>query len=120
MDDASDRFALLTSDEIAAAPTIIANAQGDGEFVSPAPPDAPEPPHTHPALGLPTAAFEYRDANGALLQIICRFDPPGQRKQIVPCTLWRDAAGLRWRWRGHPAPNPAMGSTGLQPVLTPL
>jgi putative DNA primase/helicase len=109
MDDASDKFVPLTLDEIAAAPAAAAPTPDDDELVSPVPPDAPEPPQTHPALGPPTVAFVYRDANGATLQLICRFDPPGQRKQIVPCTLWRDVLGLRWRWRGLPAPRPLYG-----------
>ena len=79
------------------------------ELVSPIPPDAPEPPHSHPKWGRPTARWTYRDANGAMLQIVLRFDPPGERKQFLPCTLWRHAAGLRWRWKGLPAPRPLYG-----------
>ena len=89
MDDASDKFA--------------------PELVSPVPPDAPEPPRSHPKWGKPSGSWTYYDTNGATLQFIFRFDPPSERKQFLPCTLWRDAAGLRWRWKGLPAPRPLYG-----------
>ncbi len=53
----------------------------------------------------------YRDANGAMLQIVFRFDPPDERKQFLPCTLWRDAKGLRWHWKGLPAARPLYAVT---------
>ena len=111
MDDAFDKFAPLTKDEIAASPRIAPDApeRGDGALVSPVPPDAPEPPRSHPQWGEPTGSWTYRDASGATLQVISRFDPPGQRKQFSPCTLWRTAKGLRWRWKGLPAPRPLYG-----------
>jgi putative DNA primase/helicase len=79
------------------------------ELVSPIPPDAPKPPRSHPKWGRPTARWTYRDANGAMLQIVFRFDPPDERKQFLPCTLWRDAKGLRWLWKGLPSPRPLYG-----------
>ena len=111
MDEAPNKFAPLTEDEFAAPPTVGPKAPEleDGELASPIPPDAPEPPRSHPKWGKPTARWTYRDANGATLQIVFRFDPPDERKQFLPCTLWRDAKGLRWRWKGLPAPRPLYG-----------
>ena len=40
---------------------------------------------------------------------IARFDPPGERKQFLPLTLWRAPSGLRWRWKGVPSPRPLYG-----------
>jgi putative DNA primase/helicase len=107
-DDAYDEIAPLTENESADASTIAPDTAGpnDGEIVSPVPLDAPQPPRTHPNLGAPTAFWTYRDARGAVLQIINRFDPPGQRKQYRPCTLWRSATGLQWRWTAPPPPRP--------------
>jgi hypothetical protein len=53
---------------------------------------------------------KYRDANGALLLLIYRFDRRGQRKVFLPLSLWRNAdAALEWRWKGVPAPRPLFG-----------
>ena len=79
------------------------------ELVSPVPLGAPDPPRSHPKWGRPTARWAYADASGATLQIVFRFDPPGERKLFLPCTLWRHAAGLRWRWKGLPPPRPMYG-----------
>jgi putative DNA primase/helicase len=99
MDEAPGKFAPLTEDEFAASLTVGPKAAEveDGELVSPIPPDAPEPPRSHPKWGKPIARWTYRDANGATLQIVFRFDPPDERKQFLPCTLRRDTKGLRWR-----------------------
>ena len=50
MDDAPDRYAPLSEDEIAASRRVVTDAaRGDtGELVSPVPPDAPEPPRSYP------------------------------------------------------------------------
>jgi hypothetical protein len=56
----------------------------------------------HPRLGAPSATWHYRDAAGALLFLTARFDPAGERKQILPYTCGPDG----WRWRAPPAPRP--------------
>ena len=67
------------------------------------------PPTQHFNHGEPTATWIYRDASGAELCRILRFDFPGKRKEFCPLTLWRNAKGLRWRWRAIPAPRPLYG-----------
>jgi hypothetical protein len=112
MDDAPDnRFERLTEDEIAAAHWDAQDApeQADGELVAPIRADAPEPPRAHPKWGKPSGSWTYRSASGTALQIIFRFDPAGERKQFLPCTLWRTGAGLSWRWKGLPSPRPLYG-----------
>ena len=81
----------------------------DGELVSPIPADAPNAPKTHARFGPSTAAWTYRDARGAPLFQVFRFDSPGERKQFLPLSLWREAPGLRWRWKAVPAPRPLYG-----------
>ncbi len=108
MDNAA-KFAPLTSDEIAGAAADAAPRRDEGELVTPIPADAPRPPRSHPKWGEPSRTWTYRDASGATLQIICRFDPVGERKQFSPLTLWRVAKGLRWRWKGLPSPRPLYG-----------
>ena len=111
MDDGSGKFAPLTEDEIAASSKVGSGApeREDGELVAPIPADAPEPPHLHLRWGKPSARWIYRDASGSVLQIVFRFDPPGGRKEFLPCTLWRHSAGLRWCWKGLPPPRPMYG-----------
>ncbi len=91
MDDGSDKFASLTPDEMVAAPGDATRAPHGGEPVSPVPANAPPPPTRHFTHGEPTATWIYRDANGAELCRILRFDFPDRRKDFYPLTLWRKA-----------------------------
>jgi hypothetical protein len=112
MDDASDRFEPLSEPEKVSGFDKVSTPHAReeaGELVSPIPADAPDAPKTHPRFGLSTAAWTYRDAHGAPLFQILRFDPPGQRKQFLPLSLWREAAALRWRWKSVPTPRPLYG-----------
>lgn len=77
--------------------------------VAPVPADAPPPPDRHPKHGEPAAVWNYRDASGALLFRVARFDPPEGRKEILPQSLHREPEGLRWRWKGLPTPRPLYG-----------
>jgi len=105
MNDAFHKFAPLTDAERVAVPAV-AEEHDDGKHVSPIPADAPDVPKTHPRFGRPTATSVYRDEQGATLFRVLRFDPPGERKQFLTLSLWRDAAGLRWRWKAFPPPRP--------------
>jgi 5S rRNA maturation endonuclease (ribonuclease M5) len=109
MDDAFDKYSRLSTDEIAAGSAIAKRARDDGEFVSPVPTDAPLPPTQHFNHGEPTATWIYRDANGAELCRILRFDFPDRPKEFCPLTLWRKANRLRWCWKALPAPRPLYG-----------
>lgn len=102
-----DKFAPLSGDEIEQGETI-ATTEGDdaGELVSPVPADAPPPPSIHYRHGNAVAVWKYRNEQGALLFEVHRFEPAGEKKQILPLSLWRDGVGYRWRWKGFPAPRP--------------
>lgn len=90
------------------APAMGANSAG--EIVMPVPDDAPPHPRAHATLGTPSRAWEYRDAAGRLLFLVCRFDLAGGRKEIRPLSLRRLPSGrLDWRWLGAEAPRPLYG-----------
>jgi hypothetical protein len=103
----SERFAPLSVVE-RSLPKLDSTAteHGGGMPVLPVPASAPEPPETHPQYGTPTARWAYRDATGAVLFWMIRFDPQGDRKQFFPLSLWREDGELRWRWKGLPDPRP--------------
>lgn len=103
-----NKFSPLSQAEIHAASAMTPAAQDDaGEFVAPVPPDAPPIPSRHPQHGAPVARWIYHDAQGRIASAVCRFEPMGERKQIVPLSLWRDGFGqMCWRWKGAPAPRP--------------
>ena len=72
----------------------------------PVPANAPPMPETHFALGRPTVPWFYRDPAGAVLFAMFQFDKADGSKEFLPLTLWRDAQGLRWRWKSVPTPRP--------------
>jgi putative DNA primase/helicase len=95
-------FAPLKPNEI----VPVAAPVSDGELVLPVPSDAPPMPETHFALGQPSGRWPYPDATGAPLFWVLRFDKSDGDKEFWPLTLWREAQGLRWRWKSVPAPRP--------------
>lgn len=71
------------------------------ECIFPVPATASEPTFKHPRWGQPSATWAYRDADGRLLMYVCRFDPEGERKQVVPYSWCKHPDGReRWTWRG--------------------
>lgn len=98
-------------------------ASSDEVPVLPVPEDAPPPPRTHSKRGKPSALWTYRNADGAVLFYIARFDAPGGGKDVLPLALWRDEKEtLRWRWKGVPAPRPlyALDRLASNPSATVL
>ena len=100
--EADAPFAPLKIDEI----VPVSASASEGELVLPVPAGAPPLPETHFKLGQPSARWSYRDAAGAPLFWVLRFDKSDRDKEFWPLTLWRDAQGLRWRWKSVPAPRP--------------
>jgi predicted DNA-binding protein (UPF0251 family) len=106
MNDAFHKFAPLTDAERVAVPLPRGQTEYDGELVSPILADAPDAPKRHWTLGEPSQVWTYRDAQAATLFHVLRFDPPRKRKVFLPLSLWRDAAGLSWRWNHVSPPRP--------------
>lgn len=70
--------------------------------IFPVPAGVPAPDFKHWEHGLPTAKWEYKDADGNLLLYVCRFDPPNEKKQTWPLTWGYDPKNKRerWHWKG--------------------
>jgi putative DNA primase/helicase len=73
--------------------------------VTPVPADFVECPCIHSRYGKPSARWTYRNAHGEVLGYVARYDPQGERKQIIPWT-WD---GERWGMGQWPAPRPLYG-----------
>lgn len=91
-----------------AAPTAAKRATSSPPAlpaVTPIPAGAP-PRRPRPQHGKPSAVWTYRDATGAALFHVCRFDTP-TGKEVLPLTLRRgDGGRLMWMWKGLDAPRP--------------
>lgn len=84
-------------------------AKEDWSLVLPLPEYAPALP-SHPRWGRHGACWTYRDEQGRALFHVTRFDPTGERKQVLPLTLWRDSQNrLHWQWKALPEPRPLYG-----------
>jgi Protein of unknown function (DUF3987) len=104
-----ERFSRLTKAELPALSAGGGAAQDDGKCIMPVLADAPPAPLVHPIWGKPSATWTYRDATGKVRFHVCRFDPPGKRKQFLPLSLWCKDGRLAWRWKGVPEPRPLYG-----------
>jgi len=71
------------------------------------PEDARQPTLRHPKFGAASASWTYRDAEGAVIGYVARYDPPDGRKQIVPWSWDREAT--RWRMWSFAKPRPLYG-----------
>jgi putative DNA primase/helicase len=73
--------------------------------VTPVPEASADCACVHPHLGKPSQRWTYFDGNGEVLGYVARYDPAGERKQIIPWTWDGDAWGMG-QW---PAPRPLYG-----------
>lgn len=77
------------------------------EPIMPVPASASQPTFRHPRWGMPTTKWAYADKEGNLLLYVCRFDPEGERKQVVPHSWCKHPDGSeRWTWRGITGKSP--------------
>ena len=75
--------------------------------IVPVPADAPPPFYLHPKHGAPSKVWTYKTAEGGVVGYVCRFDPPGSRKEILPLTYCQNVTGEKqWRSQGLPEPRP--------------
>jgi hypothetical protein len=99
-------FDPLTQGEVANAVSIESRAEW-GPIV-PVPEDASPQLPGH-RLGSPSLEFPYRDAEGRLLFLVCRFERDSG-KEYLPLTYCTDESGrFEWRWQGPPRPSPLFG-----------
>jgi hypothetical protein len=99
----AEAYRELDDGSAAAAPARPAKpAKPPRTVVTPVPEAAADCECVHPAYGAPSARWTYWDGNGEVLGYVARYDPPGQRKQIVPWT-WD---GDRWGMGQWPVPRP--------------
>ncbi len=102
----------------AGAPAATGPAGGGGKKarspwrpVLPVPDGTPEPPAAHFKRGVPETAWRYKDGEGRLLGLICRFRTSDGGKEILPLTWCEntDTGELEWRWMAFPEPRPLYG-----------
>lgn len=80
--------------------------------IAPVPGDAP--PYRsqwgHYARGVPNAHWEYRDRDGRLLGVVCRFDKSDGSKDVQPLSYCQGSHGRReWRYKAFGQPRPLYG-----------
>jgi putative DNA primase/helicase len=69
----------------------------------------------HYRYGFPTKFWPYRDTNGAILNVVFRFDPP-EGKQICPYTYGKlGDKGTKWYYKQIPDNRPLYGLDRLEP-----
>ena len=99
----AEAYRELDGGSTAAAPARPAKpAKPARTVVTPVPEAVADCECIHPAYGAPSARWTYFDGNGETLGYVARYDPPGQRKQIVPWTF----DGQSWGMGQWPVPRP--------------
>jgi len=92
--------------------------------VLPVPENAPPPPVAHVKRGKPAFTWTYRNAEGRLLGLVCRFETSTGGKEVLPLTYCRHGAtgAFEWRWVAFPEPRPLYGLDRLaaRPAATVL
>jgi uncharacterized protein (DUF927 family) len=73
--------------------------------LTPVPAGAPPLPESHYRHGKPVSRWAYRDADGAVLFWVLRFERKGE-KTIAPLTFCARHEERAWRWKALPAPRP--------------
>jgi hypothetical protein len=77
-------------------------AKPQRQVIVPVPSEAADCDCIHPIHGAPSARWTYFNGDGDVLGYVARYDPPGERKQIVPWTFSSDGWGMG-QW---PVPRP--------------
>jgi putative DNA primase/helicase len=82
--------------------------------IVPVPEHAAPPPAAHFRHGKPVHTAEYRNADGALIGLILRCEPPGAKKEILPLAYCRRGDGREeWRWLSQGKPRSLYGAERL-------
>ena len=82
-------------------------AKEEWKPITPIPRGLPKAP-PHSKYGTPTSRWAYRDKDGEILFLVCRWDnADGGKKALLPLTFCSNAQGRQaWCWRGLPPPRP--------------
>lgn len=106
----SKMFEPLTAQEKAANANNRMAGRDEGATIVPVPDNVPLEIPQHPALGVHKNFWEYRNAQGRLLSLVCRFIDKDGNKEDRPLTYRRFKTGKpRWAWKGLDAPRPLYG-----------
>lgn len=105
----------LSGGQLIPQPKIV-EAPIDPQII-PVPDWAPMPSFVHSRHGAPSVVYTYSDEHGKTIGHICRYDPPGERKQMSWLSF-RARAG--WVWRGFDTPRPMYGLDMLAKIATRL
>lgn len=74
-----------------------------------APGPAPDDVLRHHQYGAPSRVWTYRDAAGAVIGHVCRFDMPDGGKEILPIAWAANGDRTAWRWLSFGKPRPLYG-----------
>lgn len=79
-------------------------------------------PVAHEIRGRPDRTWEYRDALGGFVGVICRFTTSTGGKEILPLVFAENRKNGKkaWRWMAFPSPRPLYGVELLRKGVTKL
>lgn len=113
MSEAARLLGGISSDP-SSVPAEAVKGKPKKKIVSPAPKSAGFPPCVHYQYKEATAVYLYRDAAGAMLGAVARYDPPNIKKQVIPWTWQIDNSGKGgWRMGSWDVPRPLYGLDDL-------
>lgn len=104
--DAARRLSQDYGDAPPAPAPVVPIDKGHPDPIMPVPEDAPMPSFRHGRYGDPSHVWTYRSASGAPLMYVARFDPEGERKQILPRSYVSEGGRRRWKWSGIRGSDP--------------
>ena len=110
MTKTDDPFKRLQNEAGNALASTAKAVTADSVQIMPVPSTAPPPMRKHRNHPNEAAAiWTYKNAAGAVLGCVARFNKPDGGKDVIPQTWRRDAKGEGWRWKGFDDPRPLYG-----------
>ena len=110
----NDLFAPLTYLEVVYSKDSCSEGNNGQDWTPlvPVPDGAPPPPNAHSKLGAAGATYRYRDRQGNLCYLRCRFES-GADKHILPLTYGALNGRIGWHWKAPLPPLTLYGLDGL-------
>lgn len=81
----------------------------DWSPIIPVPKSVQLPDTTHFELGSPEHVWQYKDQQGRLLCLVCRYDVVGGGKEFRPMSYCQKGNRAEWRWKRPAGPLPFYG-----------